>query len=40
MRLARIHVVNFRCLRDLTMSFDDVTVLVGTTVWSGPAATA
>ena len=29
MRLARIHVVNFRCLRDLTMSFDDVTVLVG-----------
>lgn len=29
MRLARIHVVNFRCLRDLAMSFDDVTVLVG-----------
>src|SRR5689334_21131056 len=29
MRLARLHVVNFRGLRDLTMSFDDVTFLVG-----------
>ena len=29
MRVARIHVVNFRCLRDLAMSLDDVTVLVG-----------
>jgi putative ATP-dependent endonuclease of OLD family len=29
MRIARIQVVNFRCLRDLKMSFDDVTVLVG-----------
>ena len=29
MRLARAHIVNFRCLRDLSVSFDDVTVLVG-----------
>lgn len=30
MRLVRAHIVNFRCLRDLSVSFDDVTVLVGT----------
>lgn len=29
MRLARAHIVNFRCLRDLNISFDEVTVLVG-----------
>jgi putative ATP-dependent endonuclease of OLD family len=29
MRLLRAHVVNFRCLRDLHIAFDDVTVLVG-----------
>jgi putative ATP-dependent endonuclease of the OLD family len=29
MRLAQIHVVNFRCLREFRMSFDEVTVLVG-----------
>jgi putative ATP-dependent endonuclease of OLD family len=29
MRLASVHIVNFRCLRDLAMSLDDVTVLVG-----------
>ncbi|WP_445152216.1 ATP-dependent nuclease [Baekduia sp. Peel2402] len=29
MRLLRVHVVNFRCLRDLHITFDDVTVLVG-----------
>ncbi|HEX7299719.1 MAG TPA: AAA family ATPase [Solirubrobacteraceae bacterium] len=29
MRITRVHVVNFRCLRDLTTSFEDVTVLVG-----------
>ena len=29
MRLARAHIVNFRCLRDLQISFDEATVLVG-----------
>lgn len=29
MRLVRAHIVNFRCLRDLRIAFDDVTVLVG-----------
>jgi hypothetical protein len=29
MRLARAHIVNFRCLSDLKIEFDDVTVLVG-----------
>lgn len=29
MRAVRIHVVNFRCLSDLAISFDEVTVLVG-----------
>lgn len=29
MRLAHVHVVNFRCLREFRMSFDKVTVLVG-----------
>ena len=28
MRLEHLHVVNFRCLRDVALSFDDVTVLV------------
>jgi putative ATP-dependent endonuclease of the OLD family len=29
MRLARVHILNFRCLTDLELEFDDVTVLVG-----------
>lgn len=29
MRLARAHILNFRCLADLKLDFDDVTVLVG-----------
>jgi predicted ATPase len=29
MRIARAHIVNFRCLSDLKLEFDDVTVLVG-----------
>jgi putative ATP-dependent endonuclease of the OLD family len=29
MRLARVHILNFRCLADLQLDFDDVTVLVG-----------
>ena len=29
MRIARIHVVNFRRPKDLSMTLDDVTVLVG-----------
>lgn len=29
MRLARVHILNFRCLADLRLEFDDVTVLVG-----------
>jgi putative ATP-dependent endonuclease of the OLD family len=29
MRIARAHIVNFRCLSDLRLEFDDVTVLVG-----------
>jgi hypothetical protein len=29
MRLAGVNIVNFRCLRDLKLEFDDVTVLVG-----------
>src|SRR6266550_2803878 len=29
MRLARVHILNFRCLVDLRLEFDDVTVLVG-----------
>ena len=29
MRLARAHTINFRCLQELKLEFDDVTVLVG-----------
>jgi putative ATP-dependent endonuclease of OLD family len=29
MRITRAHIVNFRCLSDLKLEFDDVTVLVG-----------
>lgn len=29
MRITRAHIVNFRCLSDLRLRFDDVTVLVG-----------
>jgi len=29
MRLARVHILNFRCLTDLQLEFDDVTILVG-----------
>lgn len=29
MRVARVQIVNFRCLRELGMSFDEITVLVG-----------
>jgi putative ATP-dependent endonuclease of the OLD family len=29
MRLSRIHIINFRCLTELQLDFDDVTVLVG-----------
>jgi hypothetical protein len=29
MRITRMHIVNFRCLRELKLAFEDVTVLVG-----------
>src|SRR5712691_397472 len=29
MRLSRVHIINFRCLTELELDFDDVTVLVG-----------
>jgi hypothetical protein len=29
MRISRVHIVNFRCIGDLEVDFDDVTVLVG-----------
>lgn len=29
MRLARVHIINFRCLRELRLDLDEVTILVG-----------
>ncbi len=29
MRIVRAHIINFRCLQELKLEFDDVTVLVG-----------
>ena len=29
MRLSRVHIINFRCLDELKLELDDVTILVG-----------